>query len=67
MTGLSPRVLTSPEVAQLFGVSTHTITEWARTGRLQGFRTPVGRHWRFHRQQVEQAWETLSRKVPPHG
>jgi excisionase family DNA binding protein len=38
--------LTRAEVAKLFGVSTSTVTRWARQRRLTVIRTPGG-HYRF--------------------
>lgn len=45
-------VLTTPEVAAIFKVSTRTVTQWANTGKLASFRTPGGNH-RFRRADVE--------------
>lgn len=38
--------LSRREVARLFGVSTSTVTRWARAGLLATIRTPGG-HYRF--------------------
>ena len=41
-----PDFLSRREVARLFGVSTSTVTRWARAGLLATIRTPGG-HYRF--------------------
>jgi excisionase family DNA binding protein len=38
--------LSRGEVSRLFGVSTSTVTRWARLGLLRALRTPGG-HYRF--------------------
>ncbi|TDB71976.1 helix-turn-helix domain-containing protein [Actinomadura sp. KC216] len=48
------------EVARAFGVSSDTVLNWARDGRLAFVRTPGG-HRRYSRQQVEQLLKS------PHG
>ena len=40
------RFLSRKDVARLFGVSTSTVTRWAREGLLKTIRTPGG-HYRF--------------------
>ncbi len=42
----APEFLSRREVARLFGVSTSTVTRWARAGLLATIRTPGG-HYRF--------------------
>jgi excisionase family DNA binding protein len=39
-------LMTRSEVSRLFGVSTSTVTRWARLGLLKTVRTPGG-HYRF--------------------
>ncbi len=43
--------LTRGEVARLFGVSSSTITRWARTGLIRALRTPGG-HYRYRADEV---------------
>ena len=43
---VEPDFLSRREVARLFGVSTSTVTRWARAGLLATIRTPGG-HYRF--------------------
>jgi excisionase family DNA binding protein len=45
-------LLTSREVADLFGVTTETVRNWAIAGRLTAHPTPGGR-LRFRRDEVE--------------
>lgn len=45
------RLLTPGEVAKLFRVDPKTVTRWASTGKLKGFRTPGG-HRRFRVSEV---------------
>lgn len=42
----APELLTRRQVAALFGVSTSTVTRWAKKGILKTRRTPGG-HYRF--------------------
>ena len=46
--------LSRAEVAKLFGVSSSTITRWARTGLIQALRTPGG-HYRYRAEDVSGA------------
>jgi excisionase family DNA binding protein len=45
-------LLTSAEVADRWGVTSATVTRWARNGNLASVRTPGGR-LRFRRSDVE--------------
>lgn len=51
-----PEVLTEREVAALFRVDPKTVSRWAMTGKLDGFKTPGG-HYRFPREAVLAALE----------
>jgi excisionase family DNA binding protein len=44
-------ILSSGDIAMLFGVSPATVRGWADNGRLKSFRTP-GRHRRFGSNQI---------------
>ena len=65
-------LLRTSDVAALFQVSSRTVSEWARRGRVPCMRTPGGQ-WRYPaepiRRLVDQAehapWEELSDAV--HG
>lgn len=46
-----PKLMTPEEVAELFLVEKRTVTDWAKTGRFKGFKTPGGQ-WRFHEMDV---------------
>ena len=50
---LTEELLTSAEVAQLFRVSTKTVSRWARLGQLPVIRTPSGQ-LRFRRRDVDE-------------
>lgn len=39
-------LLSSEDVAEIFGVDRRTVNRWARGGKLKAIRTP-GNHWRF--------------------
>ena len=47
-------LLSRTEVARLFGVSTSSVTRWARTGLLKAIRTPGG-HYRFPAEETRKA------------
>lgn len=47
------RLYKTREVADLFDVSSETVIEWARTGKLRALRTPGGRDYRFRAADVE--------------
>jgi excisionase family DNA binding protein len=52
MVGPRPEpVMTTGEVAKLFGVDPKTVNRWAHDGRLDSFRTPGG-HLRFRESVV---------------
>jgi excisionase family DNA binding protein len=45
-------LLTSAEVAALFGVDRRTVVLWAKRGRLPALRTPGGQH-RFRADEID--------------
>ncbi len=49
-----PEFLSRSEVSRLFGVSTSTVTRWARQGLLKTLRTPGG-HYRFPAEETRRA------------
>ena len=51
-------ILTVKDAAQLLGVSTYTIMEYARRGVLPGRK--LGRSWRFIRTELEDAIQQLT-------
>jgi excisionase family DNA binding protein len=48
----SEGLLTSPEVAALYGVSVQTVSNWARHGTIPAIRP--GGEWRFSRKWVRE-------------
>jgi excisionase family DNA binding protein len=51
-----PDLLRTSDVAALFRVSTRTVSEWARQGRVPCMRTPGGQ-WRY---PAEPIWRLVS-------
>jgi excisionase family DNA binding protein len=50
-------LLTSAEVASLFGVDRRTVVLWAKRGRLPALRTPGGQH-RFRAREIRRLLDT---------
>ena len=50
-------LLTSAEVAEIFGVDRRTVVLWAKRGRLSALRTPGGQH-RFRAVEIDQLLRT---------
>jgi excisionase family DNA binding protein len=48
---LDDDLLTSAEVASLFGVDRRTVVLWAKRGRIPALRTPGGQH-RFRAEEI---------------
>jgi excisionase family DNA binding protein len=46
--------LSRSDVARIFGVSTSTVTRWARAGLIQSIRTPGGQY-RFRTEEIRKA------------
>ena len=59
---LKQTYLTRGELAELFGVSPHTVTRWAKEGRLPSMLTPGG-HRRYPREAVERLAQELRQEV----
>jgi excisionase family DNA binding protein len=55
------RLITRSQVAALLGVSSDTVTRWAREGRLASHVT-LGGHHRFDRELVEQIRRASARR-----
>jgi excisionase family DNA binding protein len=51
-------LLTSAEVASLFGVDRRTVALWAKRGRLPALRTPGGQH-RFRAEEIRRRLELV--------
>ncbi|MDQ6854815.1 MAG: helix-turn-helix domain-containing protein [Actinomycetota bacterium] len=49
-------LLTSAQVALLFGVDRRTVVRWAKRGRLPSLRTPGGQH-RFRADEIRRVLE----------
>ncbi|NAS22511.1 helix-turn-helix domain-containing protein [Herbidospora sp. NEAU-GS84] len=47
------RLLKPGVVAKIFDVRPRTVIEWVRTGKLRGFQTPGGQHYRVCQSAVE--------------
>ncbi len=60
---MEPDFLSRREVARLFGVSTSTVTRWARAGLLATIRTPGG-HYRFRAGETLRAAQSGTAEVP---
>lgn len=56
-------LLTSGEVAEMFGVSARTVDRWEEAGKIQARRTSGG-HRRFPASQVREILDRLGREVP---
>jgi excisionase family DNA binding protein len=50
-------LLTSAEVASLFGVDRRTVVLWAKRGRIPALRTPGGQH-RFRAEEIRRLLDT---------
>ena len=50
-TPQAEKVLSSAQVAAMFGVDPKTVTRWANAGRVTSFRTPGG-HRRFRESEM---------------
>jgi len=59
---VEPDFLSRRDVARLFGVSTSTVTRWARAGLLATIRTPGG-HYRFRTGETRRAAQSGSGDV----
>ncbi|MGH9120475.1 MAG: helix-turn-helix domain-containing protein [Acidimicrobiales bacterium] len=67
-------LLRTSDVAALFQVSTRTVSEWARRGRLPCMRTPGGQ-WRYPADAIQRlvrlaergAWEADASLRPSNG
>jgi excisionase family DNA binding protein len=57
-------LLTSAEVAALFGVDRRTVVLWAKRGRLPALRTPGGQH-RFRADQIDRLLKSSNGEVTP--
>lgn len=49
---MADSILTTKQVAEVFGVHPDTVVQWANTGKLAHFRTP-GKHRRFYEADVQ--------------
>lgn len=56
---MADSILTTKQVAELFGVHPDTVVQWANTGKLAHFRTP-GRHRRFYDADVQALRDALA-------
>lgn len=51
---MAERLLTPAEVAKMFRVDVHTVTQWAKSGKLRSIRTPLGGHHRFFASEINE-------------
>lgn len=51
------------ELAEKFGVTEHTISRWARAGKIPALRL-AGKLWRFPKEEVDR-WLESQRNVKP--
>ncbi len=56
-TSATDDLLTSAEVAALFGVDRRTVVLWAKRGRIPALRTPGGQH-RFRADEIRRLLDT---------
>jgi excisionase family DNA binding protein len=54
-------LLTVSEAAVLLGVSTSTIRNWDRTGKLKAIRHPINNYRLYERQQLQAVLDCLTR------
>jgi excisionase family DNA binding protein len=57
-------LLTSAEVAALFGVDRRTVVLWAKRGRLPALRTPGGQH-RFRADEIDRLLKSNNGEATP--
>ena len=57
---MNDQLLTTPEVAALFGVHAKTVRKWIKQGRLRGVRTPGG-GYRVRASDVQTAYAEMQR------
>jgi hypothetical protein len=55
-------LLRTSDVAALFQVSTRTVSEWARIGRVPCMRTPGGQ-WRYPAESIRRLVDTADRSA----
>ena len=68
----APDLLRTVDVARMFQVSTRTVSEWARRGRVPCMRTPGGQ-WRYPADAIQRlvqsserpSWYELDRLLDP--
>lgn len=56
---MSQRLLTPEEIAEMLSVTTRTVCDWLRSGRLRGVK--AGRLWRVSREDLD----TFLRRAAP--
>jgi excisionase family DNA binding protein len=57
-------LLTSAEMAALFGVDRRTVVLWTKRGRLPALRTPGGQH-RFRADEIDRLLKSSNGEVTP--
>ena len=64
LTENSGRLLTSTQVALLFGVCDRTIRVWAEKKRIPAIHNPSG-HWRFSASEIMKTYKAGIQEVQP--
>lgn len=59
------RLLTATEVAALVRKKTPTVVKWARTGKVRAIKSPGGRGWLFHPDDVADLMKAELAPLPP--
>lgn len=63
---MADTIMTTRQVAAVFGVNPQTVITWANDGRLPHFRTPGG-HRRYNRADVEALRASTTVATSPTG
>ena len=64
LTENSGRLLTSTQVALLFGVCDRTIRVWAEKKRIPAIHNPSG-HWKFSASEIMKTYQASIQEVQP--
>lgn len=61
------RLMTADEVAELVRKKTVTVVRWARTGKVRAVKSPGGRGWLFHPDDVAELMAAPQDEIGPAG
>jgi excisionase family DNA binding protein len=59
--------MTADEVAELVRKKTVTVVRWARTGKVRAVKSPGGRGWLFHPDDVAELMAATQNEIGPVG